>query len=351
MIKKNKKIGLPPGSVVFTGSRKVEEVQIHYVKYDNEVLEEKTLNNQGRIIFHKSNNETVDWYDIRGLHDTELIEQIGSTFNIHPLVLEGVSDTHQRPKFEEYDNGIFIVIKALHFDKTKFKVSKEQVALFFKIGFVASFQETESDLFDAVRKRIQNGKGRVRLKGADYLAYALIDVIVDNYFFVLESIEEEIESLEDRMLENQDSKNKSEIHQLKKELLSIRKSIAPLREAIGRFAKTDNEMVLTNTSVFVRDLYDHTIQVMDMVESFRDLLNGLQDLFISEVSFKMNQVMQMLTLVATIFIPLTFLAGIYGMNFENMPELQWEYGYFIFWGLMVMIFIGLYIYFKRKKWI
>jgi magnesium transporter len=216
---------------------------------------------------------------------------------------------------------------------------------------VISFQETQSDLFVAVRNRIQSGKGRIRQKGADYLVYSLIDVLVDNYFIVLEDIEEEIESLEDRMLENQDIKDKSTIHHLKKELLKIRKSIAPLREAIGRFAKTDNPLVEEGTPVFIRDLYDHTIQIMDTVESFRDLLNGLQDLFISEVSFKMNQVMQMLTLVATIFIPLTFLAGIYGMNFENIPELTWKYGYFIFWGFIVVVFVGLVIYFKRKKWI
>ncbi len=351
MSKRRKKIGLPPGSVIYTGNRKVEKIVIHYFQYEEKYLKEKIFDNHGKIVFHQSPNEKVNWYDIRGIHDTALIEQIGSAFDIHPLILEDVSNIHQRPKFEEYEKGIFIIIRALVFDKEKLKITTEQVALYFRNGFVVTFQETESDLFEFVRKRIQNGKGRIRQRGTDYLVYSLLDVIVDNYFLVLEDIEVEIELLEEKVLENQDTSNKSEIHRLKKELLVMRKTIAPLREAIGHFAKTDSSFVEENTAVFIRDLYDHTIQVMDAVESFRDLLNGLQDLFISEVSFKMNQVIQVLTIVSTVFIPLTFLAGIYGMNFEHMPELHWKYGYFVLLGLMVTIFVGLMIYFKRKKWI
>jgi magnesium transporter len=350
MSKRRKKIGLPPGSVIYTGNRKVEKIQIHYIQYDEKYLEEKELHNHGDIVFHKSPDEKVDWYDIRGIHDATLIEQIGRTFDIHSLILEDISDIHQRPKFEEYEKGIFIIIRALAFDKAKLKITTEQVALYFRNGFVVTFQETESDLFEPARKRIQSGKGRIRQRGADYLVYALVDVLVDNYFLVLEDIELEIESLEERVLETQDSGIKLKTHLLKKELLVIRKSIAPLREAIGRFSKTESPFVEEKTAVYIRDLYDHTIQVMDAVESFRDLLNSLQDLFISEVSFKMNQVMQVLTIVSTIFIPLTFLAGIYGMNFENIPELHWKYGYFILWGIMVTIFVGLLFFVKRKKW-
>jgi len=350
MSKRGNKIGLPPGSVIYTGNRKAEKVQIHYIQYDETHLEEKTLDNQSKIVFYQLPVEKIEWYDIRGIHDTTLIERIGSAFGIHPLILEDVSDIHQRPKFDEYEKGIFLIIKALAFDKAELKMKTEQVALYLKEGFAVTFQETQSDLFEHVRKRIKSDKGRIRQRGADYLVYSLIDVLVDNYFIVLEDIESEIELLEDAVLESQDSGIKSTIHLLKKELLVMRKSIAPLREAIGRFAKTDSPIVAANTVVYIRDLYDHTIQVMDAVESFRDLLNGLQDLFISEVSFKMNQVMQVLTIVSTIFIPLTFLAGIYGMNFENIPELHWQYGYFILLGVMLAIFVGLLFFFKSKKW-
>jgi magnesium transporter len=350
MSKRINKIGLPPGSIIYTGNREVEKIQIHYIQYNEKELEEKELDNRGKIVFHQSPDENIDWYDIRGIHDTSLIEQIGTAFDIHSLILEDVSDIHQRPKFEEYEKGTFIIIKALAFDKVKLKITTEQVALYFRNGFVVTFQETESDLFEPVRKRIQSGKGRIKQRGADYLVYALVDVLVDNYFLVLEDIELEIESFEEIVLETQDSSIKSKIHLLKKELLVMRKSISPLREAIGRFAKTDSPFVAENTAIYIRDLYDHTIQIMDAVESFRDLLNSLQDLFISEVSFKMNQVIQVLTIVSTIFIPLTFLAGIYGMNFDNIPELHWKYGYFILWGIMVVVFVGLLFLFKRKKW-
>jgi len=348
--KRKRKAGLPPGSVIFTGNKKVEKILIHYLQYDGENLEEKVLDNHAESMFHQSPEDKIDWYDIRGIHDSELIQLLGTTFNIHQLILEDIADVHQRPKFEEYENGNFITIRALQFDKSTNKVSTEQVTLYFRTGFVATFQETASDLFDAVRQRIHSGRGKIRHRGADYLAYAIIDVIVDNYYLVMEEIEEVIESLEDKLINVQEANIKGEIHGLKKELLVLRKSISPLREAIGRFSKTDSPFVQENSIVFIRDLYDHTIQVMDMVETYRDMLNGLQDLYLTEVSFKMNKVMQLLTLIATIFIPLTFLAGIYGMNFDFMPELHWKYGYFVLLGIMLILFVGLLGYFKRKNW-
>jgi magnesium transporter len=351
MSKRRKKIGLPPGSVVFTGNRKVEKTQIHYLKYDSENVVEKKLTKAVDPAIRQKHEEKVNWYDIRGIHDTNLIEFIGRTFEIHPLVLEDVASTNQRPKFEEYEKGIFIALQALSFDKEEIKISKEQVTLYFNSNLLITFQERETDLFESVRQRIQKGNGKIRQRKTDYLSYALIDSIVDNYFFVLEDIEEVIESLENDLLEKQDKNIKIQIHQLKKELLIMRKAIFPLREAIGWFAKAENPIIEDNSQIFVRDLYDHIIQIMDLVESYRDMLNGLQDLFISEVSFKMNQVMQLLTLIATIFIPLTFFAGIYGMNFDNMPELHWEYGYFYLLGTMLIVFVSLLYYFKRKNWI
>ncbi len=351
MRRKQTKTGLPPGSVIFTGHKKVEEIIIHYLQYDSEYLDQRTFENHAETVFHQSQEGKVAWYDMRGIHDTEFIQVLGKTFDVHSLILEDVADVHQRPKFEEYEKGNFISIRALKFNRTSGKILTEHVTIYFRKEFIITFQETDSDLFNAIRQRIQSSKGKIRHKGADYLAYALVDALVDNYYLVLEEIEDVIESLEEKVINNQDANIKGKIHGLKKELLILRKSISPLREAIGRFSKTDSPFVEESNLVFIRDLYDHTIQVMDMVDTYRDMLNGLQDLFLTEVSFRMNKVMQLLTLISTIFIPLTFLAGIYGMNFKYMPELEWEYGYFVLLGLMAVIFVGLLIYFKRKKWI
>ncbi len=351
MKKRRKKIGLPPGSVVFTGNQKVEKINLHYLQYDAEYLEEKTLDNHKNITFHQSPEEKVDWYDLRGLHDTELIELLGKTFQIHPLILEDIADIHQRPKFDEYESGNFIVLRALSFDKSHLKIKTEQVALFFRKGLLFSFQETESDLFEAVRQRIQSSKGKVRQRGADYLCYALLDNITDQYYIVLDEMETIIETLEDDLLKNPDNSIKERIHHLKKELLIVRKSVAPLREAIARFAKSESNLIEENSAVFIRDLYDHTVQIIDMVETYRDALNGLQDLYLSEISFKMNQVMQVLTIITTIFVPLSFLAGLYGMNFDNIPELHFKYGYFILLGVMFIIGTGFLLWFRKKKWL
>jgi magnesium transporter len=351
MSKRKNKRGLAPGSVVFTGNRKVENVLIHHLQYDAEDLSEDIIDSASKSSLKKSLTEKVDWYDIRGMHDTDLIVYLGKTFDIHPLVQESIVDINQRPKFEEYSKGLFIVLRSLKFDSVEMKIRKEHVAIYFNDGFIASFQETESDLFEFVRKRIQADKSRIRTRRADYLAYALIDETVDNYYVVLEEVENQIEQLEDKMLVELNDFSKNDIHRLKRELLVLRKSISPLREAIANFSKTDSEFVNESSFVFIRNLYENTIQIMDTVDSYRDVLNGLQDLFITEVSFKMNKVMQLLTIISVIFIPLTFLAGIYGMNFENIPELKYEYSYFILWGVMIAILAFMLYFFRRKKWL
>ena len=346
-----KKIGLAPGSVIFTGDRKVDKVLIHYMQYDEENTIDKEIDSHSENIFNASPLDKVNWYDVRGIHDTKLIELFGKNFSIHPIVLENIVDVNQRPKFEEYDKGIFIALRALSFNKKKNEVQKEHVVIYFNNGLIITFQETESDLFEAVRKRILSSSVRIRQRETDYLAYALLDVIVDKYYIVLEEMEDVIENLEEKMLVEQNIKDKNKIHHLKKELLIMRKSVAPLREAIGQFSKTESSFVQNNSQAFIRDLYEHTVQIMDSIDSSRDILNGLQDLFISEISFKMNKVMQLLTLISVIFIPLTFLAGIYGMNFDNIPELHYRYGYHILLGVMFVIFILLLVFFKRKKWL
>ena len=346
-----KKQGLPPGSVVFTGDRKVEKIAIHHLQYNESHLEDNILDSHKSAVFKPTQENTVDWYDLRGIHEAKWIETLGKTFEIHPLVLEGIADVYQRPKFQEYEKGNLITLKAIAFDKVTREVTLEHITIYFRPGFVATFQETETDLFAQVRKRVNSAAGRIRRRNADYLAYALIDEIVDNYFVILDEIEDEIESLEDRLLASQDVRNKCEIHDLKKQLLLLKKSIGPLREAISRFSKSESDFIHDSTRVFVRDLYDHTIQVVDAIEGYRDSLNSLQDLFMSEVSFKMNQVIQVLTIISAIFIPLTFLAGLYGMNFEYIPELHYRNGYFILLGVMAVMAIGLILFFKRKKWL
>ena len=289
-----KKIGLAPGSVIFTGDRKVDKVLIHYMQYDEENSIDKEIDSHSENIFNASPLDKVNWYDVRGIHDTKLIELFGKNFSIHPIVLENIVDVNQRPKFEEYDKGIFIALRALSFNKKKNEVQKEHVVIYFNNGLIITFQETESDLFEAVRKRILSSSLRIRQRETDYLAYALLDVIVDKYYIVLEEMEDVIENLEEKMLVEQNIKDKNKIHHLKKELLIMRKSVAPLREAIGQFSKTESSFVQNNSQAFIRDLYEHTVQIMDSIDSSRDILNGLQDLFISEISFKMNKVMQSL---------------------------------------------------------
>ena len=350
MTKKRKKAGLPPGTIIFTGNQKVEEIQVHYLKYDETRIKESVLKSHESIALEPSAPEIVDWYDMRGLHDTVLIEKFGQQFGVHPLILEDIVDTNQRPKYEEYKYGIFFIAKALHFDVEELQITIEQVSIYFCQGLCLSWQETDSDLFGAVRDRITLGKGRIRQKGADYLAYALLDVLVDNYFHVMDEIGNAVETLEDELLENPNNSIRERIHHLKKELFKMRKSIVPLREAVNQFAKAENDKIAESSQIFLRDLYDHTIQVQDITDNYRDILNGLQDLYLSEISFKMNQVMQVLTIITTIFVPLSFLAGLYGMNFDNIPELHYSNGYFVLLGIMFLVSVGLLIGFRKKGW-
>lgn len=346
--KKIKKAGMPPGSLVFTGKQKVEQVDLTLMQYNRDKADEIKFDTSHA--FQLEPNE-IAWYDIRGVHDVATIERIGSAFKIHPLILEDVLNTSQRPKFEEYENGVFLIIKSLSFEQKSRSILTEQVAIFIGKGFLVSFQEDKTDLFEAVRERLNSGRGRIRSFASDYLAYALVDNVVDNYFTVLDLVEEEIDKMEEAILLKPDSQIKADIHHLKRELLVLRKSISPLREAISRFSKSEHHLIDNSSAVFIRDLYDHTIQIMDIVETYRDTLSGLQDLYLSELSFKMNNVMQVLTIISTIFIPLSFLAGVYGMNFDNIPELHWQYSYFVFWAFLVVIAGGSLYFFRKKGWL
>ena len=341
--------GLPPGTLVYTGRpRDSRDVTVHHTTYDADTVRTATtVNGQpARGVEGK-----VDWFDLRGLDRVELVAEYGQRFGIHPLALEDILDVYQRPKIEIYDDSVLIIVKAFAFDETTRKLSIEQVSIFLSEELVLTFQEDETDLFEEVRNRIASGGGRVRRQGADYLAYALLDNIADRYFSVLDKIEGVLDGLEDTIMREPELSTKARLHEVRLSLLTLRKSVTPLRELANRFGDNDSPLITEDTAVYIRDLRDHIIQITDLVETYRDITNGLYDLYVSEISFRMNQVMQTLTVVSTIFIPLSFLVGVYGMNFEYIPELQHRYGYFVLWAVMLSIIGGMLVYFRRHKWL
>jgi len=350
MKRTHQKVGLPPGTLVHTGDQKVEKARINIIDYDEARIEEKEVETVEEC-FPFRDSPSVTWINIDGVHDLELVGKIGEYFNIHPLTLEDIVNTGQRPKLEDFENHIFIVLKMLYCEPVKDEVEAEQVSLIVGSNFVISFQERVGDVFNPVRERIRKGKGRIRRAGADYLAYALIDSIVDNYFVILEQLGEGIEDVEQELATNPTQDTLQNIRVFKKEMLFLRKSVWPLREVVNSLERGELALFHESTGIYLRDVYDHTIQIIDTVESYRDMLSGMLDVYLSSISNKMNEVMKVLTIFASIFIPLTFFAGIYGMNFTFMPELGWPWGYFAALGFMALVGISLVIYFRRKKWL
>jgi magnesium transporter len=353
--KSSKSSGLPPGALVYIGEKKTEKIKITFFDYNLDKFEEKEVK-KIEDCFSLKKRSTVSWINIDGLHDVSVIEKIGSCFDIHPLVLEDVLNTNQRPKIEDLENYLFFVLKMLLYDEKKHEIHSEQVSLILGKNFVISFQESIGDVFDNVRQRIRNGKGRIRKMGADYLAYSLIDEIVDNYFVILEKIGEKVEDLEEDLVSNPTPKTLHKIYNLKREMIHLRRSVWPIREVINGMQRGDSKLIKSSTNIYLRDLYDHTIQVIDTIETFRDMISGMLDMYMSSVSNKMNEIMKVLTIFAAIFIPLTFIAGVYGMNFDpeyspfNMPELKWYFGYPMALCMMAGLVIVMIVYFKHKKW-
>ena len=345
-----KKIGLPPGTLVHVGEKKAEKVRIRIIDYDEAQFEEKEAKTVEEC-FPFKDTPTVTWINIDGLHDIEIIEKIGKHFGLHPLLLEDILNTEQRPKMEDHEDYLFIVLKMLYYDEEKHDITAEQVSIILGSNFVISFQEREGDVFKFIRERIRNGKGRIRKVGSDYLAYALVDAIVDNYFIILEKLGEKIEEMEEELVTNPTPETLQTIHHLKRGMIFLRKSVWPLREVISALERGEPTLIHESTGIYLRDLYDHTIQVIDSIETFRDMVSGMLDIYLSSVSNKMNEVMKVLTIIATIFIPLTFIAGIYGMNFQYMPELGWRWGYPAVWFVIGTILIVMVVYFRRKRWL
>jgi magnesium transporter len=348
--KSSKSAGLAPGTPVFIGDMKEEKVKITVIDYDESQFQEKYLKTVEEC-FPFKDKPTVTWINIDGVHDIEIIEKLGKRFDLHPLILEDIVNTGQRPKMEDFGSYIFVVLKMLYYDEKKKEIEGEQVSLILGSNFVISFQEREGDVFNPLRDRIRNAKGRIRKTGADYLAYGLIDAIVDSYFLILEKIGEKIEGIEEDLVRKPTPETLQTIHNLKRDMIFLRKSVWPLREVVSGLQRGDSSLIGESTRVFLRDVYDHTIQVIDTIETFRDMVSGMLDIYLSSISNRMNEVMKLLTIIATIFIPLTFLAGIYGMNFKYMPELEWHWGYFAALSIMVVIGIFMFIYFRRKKWL
>ena len=342
--------GLSPGTLVHVGEKLVDKVKITVIDYDTENFYEKEVAAVDEC-FRFRETSTVTWINIDGIHDASVIEKLGSQFGIHPLILEDIMNTSQRPKLEDMGDSIYLVVKMIEFVPECPDVSIEQMSIVFGKNFVLSFQERPGDTFDPVRERIRKGKGRIRKMGPDYLAYALLDSVVDDYFVVLERLGEQVEDLEDALISDPKRETLNRIHRLKREMIFLRKSVWPLRELISRMERAESPLIKKTTGIFLRDVYDHTIQVIDNIETFRDMLSGMLDMYLSSVSNRMNEVMKFLTIIGTIFIPLTFLAGVYGMNFKFMPELEWRYGYFVVWGVMIAVAVSLLVYFRKKKWL
>ncbi|MFP4384010.1 MAG: magnesium/cobalt transporter CorA [Spirochaetia bacterium] len=341
--------GLPPGTVIpdkFKGS----PVQIRSIEYDEHSVREEQKN---VLLTHKDveTGKPVQWLDIIGVENGPFLEKIGKLFSIHPLVLEDIQNTGQRPKFEDYGDLIYIIFKMLDWDNVENTVISEQVSLILNKTHVLSFQERSGDIFDVIRNRIKTGSGRIRKKKSDYLAYSLLDAVVDHYFLVLEKLEDEFEDIEDELVLNPQREIIGRINNLKRQINVLRRAVWPLREVTGVFMKRESVLVEEETAVFISDLYDHVIQIIDTLDSFREMSSSLIDLYHSHLTTNMNQVMKVLTVIATIFIPLTFITGIYGMNFKYMPELDFPWAYPLILGVMIMVSIGMIIFFKRKKWL
>ena len=340
-----------PGSVVHVGHVLADESRISIVDYSKESIEERQIQSIDEILEFKE-RDTVTWVIIEGLTKVEIVERIGAIFDIHQLVLEDILNTHQRPKFEEHEDHLFIVLKCLLVDTDDFSVNYEQVSLLVLENFVFTFKEKEDDLFLPVQQRIRNSKGRFRSLGADYLAYAILDTIVDQNFILLDSLDDAITSLEDNLLTSDPTQDTLKtIQHLKREIIGIRRHVSPVRDVMTGMLHSESELIEEHTHIYLRDVSDHILRVIESIESYRDILTGLLDIYISSVSNKMNEVMKVLTVFASIFIPLTFIAGIYGMNFQYMPELKWKWAYPALWIAFITIPVVLLFYFKRKKWL
>ncbi len=351
-----KKIGMPPGSLIYMGESKESHVSISLIEYNESTFEEKKIDNISDLKTIKENNN-ISWINICGLNDVKILEKIGNIFEIHPLTLEDILNVYHNPKMDEFEEYLFLILKMVSYDNSNNQLDIEHVCFVLGKNYFITFQEKEGDVFNLIRDRIRNNKGKIRKLKGDYLMYRLIDSIVDNYLVALENYNERIEDIEDELMLIPDNIDLEPIHQIRKEIIKLRRIMSPLLEIIHTFQKEKVLFIQKGTIVFLRDLYDHTKLAVETTENFRELIGGLLQIYLSGTSHRMNNIMKLLTIVSTIFIPLTFIVGIYGMNFNpdasrwNMPELHWKFGYPVIMFCMIMIAVGLIFFFKKKKWL
>jgi magnesium transporter len=339
--------GTAPGTLRAPDTPITGPVRVTVMDYSAERLVEREIHTAEELAPYRE-TPTVTWINVEGLQDVAFLEALGKIFEFHPLALEDVLNCGQRPKLEDYGKYHFLVMKSLLLRGED--LDTEQISFFLAGNYIITLQEVPGDSFEAVRERIRHGKGQIRRMGSDYLLYALVDALIDEFFPVLESFGERIEELEDEVIGSPDPETLNEIHRVKRELLLLRRVAFPEREVINALQRDEAHLIRPEIRVFLRDCYDHIIQVLDMVETYRDLAGGMLDVYLSSTSNRLNEVMKVLTIISTIFIPLNFIAGLYGMNFHNMPELGSRYGYPIVLAVMATTAGGLVLYFKRKGW-
>ncbi len=347
--KMKNRIGLAPGSLVHIGTKKAEETRISLIDYDTAEIREKKFDSIKKV-FQFFHSENPSWINIDGLHDLELFSELSEELKLHPLLMEDILDTGQKPKLETYDNHLLIIIKMITWKADEKRIDFEQVSFVLGKNYLLSFQEHQGDVFEHVRQRLRTEHSRVRKMGTDYLLYSLLDAVIDSYFLMLSNVGDQIEELEEELIKNPSDDILSTIHHLKRDVLFLRKSVWHLRSVISNLNREDFEYITPELQTYLRDLHDNTIQVMDTIETYREIISGMLDIYLSSLSNRMNQVMKVLTIFAAIFIPLTFVAGVYGMNFQYMPELAIKWAYPLWWFIVIAITSGMVYYFKKKKW-
>ena len=345
---KTHNIGAPPGTLFYSGDDHNDQIKITLIEYNEQEFFEQEFFDLHVCLSHVKPN-MVKWINVEGLHNTDLIEKIGKIYNIHPLTLEDIVHVNQRAKFEDFDHYVVSIMRMINYTN---KVESEQLAIVLADNTVISFQEPHNgDAFDIIRTRLRTGKGRVRKLAADYLAYALMDAVVDCYFTAIEMIGDKVEVIEEQILNDNNQNSVIELYQLKREIIYLRKQIWPMRDLLNNMIRSETVLINETSQIYLRDLNDHVTRIIDALETYRDLLSGIMDIYLNTNANKMNEIMKVLTIMSSIFIPITFLAGVYGMNFENMPELRTQHGYYVLLGIMLTVVISLLFYFKRKKWL